>query len=107
MMGTDDLHELLTGEVIDDDMELSLTELCRVCRLPAERVFDLVEHGVIEPVGPEPGLWRFQAVTLRRVRFVQRLEQDLGVNVAGAALALDLLEELEVLRARLARVDED
>ena len=106
-MGRDNLRELLTGEVIDDDMELSLADLCRACRLPAERVFELVEHGVIEPVGPEPGLWRFQAVSLRRVRSVQRLEQDLGVNLAGAALALDLLAELEVLRTRLARLDDD
>jgi chaperone modulatory protein CbpM len=106
-MGRNDLHELLTGDVIDDDMELSLNELCRACRLPAERVFELVEHGVIEPVGPEPGRWRFQAITLRRVRLVQRLEQDLGVNVAGAALALDLLDELETLRTRLARLDDE
>ena len=105
-MGGDDFHQLLTGEIIDDDRELSLAELCRACRLPAERVFELVEHGVIEPVGPEPGLWRFQAISLRRVRSVQRLEQDLGVNIAGAALALDLLAELEVLRTRLARLGE-
>lgn len=106
-MGRNEIHELLAGEVLDDDMELSLTELCRACRLPTERVIELVEHGVIEPVGSEPGLWRFQAISLRRVRFVQRLEQDLGVNIAGAALALDLLAELELLRTRLARLDED
>lgn len=106
-MGRDDRRDLLTGEIIDDDMEFSLAELCRACRLPAERVIELVEHGIIEPVGPEPGLWRFQAISLRRVRSVQRLEQDLGVNIAGAALALDLLAELEVLRTRLARLDDD
>jgi len=106
-MGRNDLHELLTGEVMDDEMELSLTELCQASRLPAERVLELVEHGVIEPVGPEPAVWRFQAISLRRVRFVQRLEQDLGVNIAGAALALDLLAELELLRARLARLDDE
>jgi chaperone modulatory protein CbpM len=105
-MSRDDLFELLTGEIVDEDVELSLAELCRACQLPAERVFELVEHGVIEPVGPEPGLWRFQAISVRRVRSVQRLEQDLGVNLAGAALALDLLDELEVLRTRLARLDE-
>jgi chaperone modulatory protein CbpM len=38
------------------------------------------------------------------VRFVVRVERDLGVNVAGAALALDLLEELEGLRERIERL---
>ncbi|MEE9157003.1 MAG: chaperone modulator CbpM, partial [Gammaproteobacteria bacterium] len=30
-----------------------------------------------------------------------RLQQDLGINLAGAALALDLLDELRKLRTRL------
>jgi len=40
---------------------------------------------------------------VRRVRCALRLESDLGVNLAGAALALDLLEELNRLRARQRR----
>ena len=100
-----DLLNLLSGEIIEEELELSLADLCRACRLPAERVFELVEEGVIEPRGREPSRWRFQGVSVRRVRCVQRLEQDLGVNIAGAALALDLLEELERLRARLNRLE--
>jgi chaperone modulatory protein CbpM len=30
-----------------------------------------------------------------------RLQRDLGVNLAGVALALDLLQEIELLWARL------
>jgi chaperone modulatory protein CbpM len=30
----------------------------------------------------------------------QRLSRDLGLNAAGVALALDLLEEIETLRTR-------
>ena len=83
----------------------ALAELCRVCQLPAEQVFELVEHSVIEPLGQDPSRWRFRGISVRRVRLVQRLERDLGVNVAGAALALDLLEELERLRTRLRRFE--
>jgi len=36
-----------------------------------------------------------------RVRSALRLQHDLGVNLAGIALALDLMEELENLRAQL------
>jgi chaperone modulatory protein CbpM len=101
---TKDLETLLSGDVLDDDVELTLGELCRTCQLPAERVFELVEEGIIEPLGREPAGWRFRWTSVRRVRCAMRLEHDLGVNPAGAALALDLLEELNRLRARLRRL---
>jgi chaperone modulatory protein CbpM len=65
----------------------------------------MVEHGVIDPVGGEPAEWRFVGVSLRRVRITRNLQRDLGVNTPGAALALELLEELEELRARLRRLE--
>ena len=99
-----DLETLLSGDVLDEDVELTLGELCRTCQLPAERVYELVEEGIIEPLGREPAGWRFRWTSVRRVRCALRLEHDLGVNLAGAALALDLLEELNRLRARLRRL---
>lgn len=101
-----ELLSLLSGEVLEEDVELTLVELCRACQMPAEQVFDLVEQGVIEPLGDDPARWRFQGISVRRVHLVQRLERDLGVNVPGAALALDLLDELERLRIRLRRFEE-
>jgi len=100
---TKDLETLLSGDVLGEDVELTLAELCRTCQLPAERVYELVEWGVIEPLGREPAGWRFRWTSVRRVRCALRLESDLGVNLAGAALALDLLEELNRLRARQRR----
>ncbi len=105
MVMKNELLSLLCGEVLEDEIELSLADLCRTCQLPAERVFQLVEEGVIEPLGREPAHWRFHGVSVRRVRCAQRLERDLGVNTAGAALALELLEELERLRVRLRRLE--
>lgn len=92
----------LSGEILEEEVELTLAELCRACRLPAERIYELVAEGVVEPMGQDPAIWRFRGVSLRRVRLAVRLQRDLGVNLAGAALALDLLDELEELRARLA-----
>lgn len=105
-MADNDLFQLLTGEIIEEQVELTLSDLCRACQMPAEHVFDLVEQGVIEPVGSDPARWRFSGISVRRVRCAQRLRQDLGVNVAGAALAIELLEELERLRARLRRLED-
>ena len=98
-----DWHSLLSGDVLEEDVEMTLAELSSVCRVSAEQILELVAEGVVEPVGRDPSRWRFRGVSIRRVRCALRLEHDLGVNVAGAALALDLLEELETLRARLRR----
>ena len=96
---------LLTGEVLEEGVELTLAELCNTCRVPAERIFELVDEGILEPHGHASANWRFSGISVRRVRCVQRLESDLGVNVAGAALALELLDQLESMRMRLQRLD--
>ncbi len=102
---SDELLSLLSGQVLEDEVELTLAELCRASQCPAERIVELVAEGVLEPRGAEPVSWRFRGVSLSRVRCVQRLEGDLGVNTPGAALAVDLLEEIERLRARLHRLE--
>jgi len=96
-----EILDLLSGEVLEEEVGLSLSELCRVCHLTAEEAIELVEYGIIEPSGHEPGSWRFQGISIRRIHRTRRLERDLGVNTAGAALALDLLDEIERLRSRL------
>jgi chaperone modulatory protein CbpM len=103
-MARDKRNSEISGEIIENAPNLSLSDLCRACRLPAERIVELVEYGVIEPAGRDPRHWRFHGVSLRRVRRVQRLERDLGINVAGAALVIELLDELEELRVRLERI---
>jgi chaperone modulatory protein CbpM len=87
--------------VLDRALCLTLRELCRASGLHAEAVIALVEHGVLEPKGRSPGEWRFPADDLRRLRTVTHLQQDLHVNVEGAALALELLEEVAALRERV------
>ncbi len=47
--------------------------------------------------------WRFSGSALQRARTAMRLQRDLGINLAGVALAMDLLDEIEELRGRLRR----
>lgn len=87
--------------VLSEDVELSIGEIARACRVQPDWVLELVSEGIIEPASQDRNQWRFSGTTLRRVRTVRRLQGDLGVNLAGAALALELLEELESLRRRV------
>jgi len=100
-----DSQELLSGELLDAETELSLAELCSACELSETEIIELVEEGVVEPLGRRPSSWRFRAVSLRRIRISRNLQRQLGVNAPGAALALDLLDEVEALRARLKRLE--
>lgn len=87
---------------VDAEAPLSLGQLCRVFDIHADYVIEMVEVGVVEPVGGgRPSEWRFPAHALLRLRRALRLRSDLALDPAGAALALDLLEELRELRARV------
>lgn len=88
-------------EWLHESYRVSLPELCGRCRLHAEYVIELVEEGVLDAEGRDPAQWRFDAAALRRVQRARRLRRDLGLNTAGVALVLDLLDEVESLRRRL------
>ena len=52
-----------------------------------------------------PGEWQVAATALPRLRIAGRLMQDLGINVSGAALALELIEAQRELEKRLHRLE--
>jgi chaperone modulatory protein CbpM len=93
---------VLSGVLLDDTSLVTIAELCSACGVDTALVVELVDYGILEPAGREPADWVFQATSLRRVSTVARLQRDLGVNLAGAALAIELLERIAVLESRLA-----
>ena len=95
----------LTGVVLDEQTELSLTDLSQACSTSTEWVIELVQEGVLEPVGGQPTQWRFSGTSLKRAHTAMRLQTDLKINLAGVALALDLIEEIETMRERLRRLE--
>ncbi len=90
--------EPMSGDIVEETVVLSVADLCRIISVDHGRVVEWVEEGVISVLEIEASEWRFSGSTLRRARIARRLERDLGVNLPGVALALDLLEELEQLR---------
>lgn len=93
----------IQGLVVEETVHLTLVELCQACNAEEEHVLAWVFEGVLEPVGESPQDWRFGGESLRRARLALRLSRDLEVNPPGVALALDLLDEITALRARLLR----
>lgn len=93
----------IQGPVVEEEVHLTLVELCRACSAEQEHVTAWVFEGVLDPVGQSPQDWRFGGQSLRRARLALRLSRDLEINPSGVALALDLLDEIAALRARLQR----
>lgn len=99
-----ELQSFLAGEILEEDVEISIKELCKSSHLSFEYICELVEYGVIEPSGKSPSQWRFRGTSIRRVQQARRLKKDLGLNSAGIAIVLELLEELESLKNKLNRI---
>lgn len=89
------------GMVLDEYLSLTLTELTQLCGSSVRTLHLMVAEGLIHPEGGGPDDWRFSGLQVRRARRALRLQRDLDLNLAGAALALDLLDEVEALRGRI------
>lgn len=87
--------------ILDEQPQFSLAELSQACTVDAEWVIALVHEGILEPTGDQVHHWRFSGLELQRAQMVMRFQHDLDINLAGAALALDLLTEIDQLRAQL------
>ena len=90
--------------VIEDLGDFTLEDLCRACAAQDDIILELVDEGIVVPLGQTPELWRFTGLHLQHAKVAVRLRRDLGVNFAGAALALQLMEELEALRRDAAQL---
>jgi chaperone modulatory protein CbpM len=102
-MPTSEEH-FLSGDIVEEGLEVSVQDLCRMFAVEERHIVELVEEGVLGTQGAVSVVevdrteWRFHGAQLRRARIALRLERDLGINVPGVALVLELLEELEQLR---------
>jgi chaperone modulatory protein CbpM len=91
--------EPITGVLLDEHAVYTLSDLGRASGLHADTLMAMVEVGILEPL-PEERRWCFTGSSVSRLQAALRLQRDLGVNVEGAALALDLLDELDRMRRR-------
>jgi chaperone modulatory protein CbpM len=93
--------QLLAGAIFEESAILTIQDLSRICAVDERHIMELVHEGVISVIEIEATEWRFTGAALRRTRLALRLERDLEINLAGVALALELMEELEHLRREL------
>ena len=91
----------LPGAIFEESALLTVKDLSRMCAVDERHIVEYVEEGVLHVLEIDTTEWHFTGSALRRARLALRLERDLELNLAGVALALELMEELEHLRREL------
>jgi hypothetical protein len=97
--------QVIEAHVLGEGDWIAASEICQLCRLDMDAVLELAALGVTSSRQRAPGEWQLPATALPRLRVVGRLMHDLGVNVSGAALALELLETQRELEIRLRHLE--
>ena len=92
--------QALSGAIFEESAVLTVKDLSRMCAVDERHIVEFVEEGVLSVVNVSSE-WHFTGAALRRARLAVRLERDLELNLAGVALAIELLEELAQLRREL------
>ena len=105
-------HQLILHPMLGQ--RLTLQALAAAADMHPRLVEQFVAYGLLEPVSAEePGPAGRPAGRARpastparapRLRKIRRLREDLGINLAGVAVALDLLERIEALQRELANL---
>jgi chaperone modulatory protein CbpM len=94
-------NERLEVHVLGEGDWMGAAAICQLCRLDLATVVELAELGIVSRRESVGGEWELPATALPRLRIAGRLMRDLGVNVSGAALALELLEAQRELERRI------
>lgn len=92
---------ITVGVVIDEKTRVSFVDICENYNISEKELLDILEHGLISSIDSPNKKLQFDMDMLQRIKAAYRLQEDLGVNSAGAVLALELMDELDKLNSEL------
>jgi chaperone modulatory protein CbpM len=95
-------HDILIGIALEEQC-LTLEQLAQACAVEPAWVARLIDEGLFPGMPGPREQWRFDVAALRRARRIRQIEHGFEAAPELAALVADMLEEMDHLRARLAR----
>jgi len=78
--------------------QLTLESLAACAGVHPALITYFVEYGLLEPITRTGTQWLFDTACIARLRTIERLRRDLGANLPGIAVILDLLDRLTSLQ---------
>jgi chaperone modulatory protein CbpM len=91
----------IVGVVIEETTTYTFVEICQKYQIPKELLIEMIEQGLFPDQSTNPNELHVNQKSIQRIESAFRLHRDLGINLPGVALALDLLDELEKIRREL------
>ena len=92
---------IFSDVIVGETLELTITEFRDKYDVEENLFIEMLEYGLFEPRKIETETIYLDLLALHRIQTAIRLQRDLGINLPGAALALDLMDQLEELRKEL------
>ena len=97
-----DKNTIITGMLMDEGtMTISFTQVCHTYHIPEDVLIDLLEHGLFSEITQPVKQVTFNPPMISRVQTARRLQEDLGVNLPGVVLVMELRDELGKMRDEL------
>ena len=84
--------------MLNDNVFYTTKAVCKSYKLNLSTVGEMVSWGIAEPSGNKPEKWLFSHKDFERIGRASRFNRELEINIPGAALALQLLEDIQNLR---------
>ncbi len=91
----------IVGVLIEETTTISFNEVCLKYQIPKELLLEMVEYGIFSSQTSVSEKLQLNQKDLRKIESAFRLHSDLGVNLPGVALALELLEKIDELTGEL------
>ena len=93
-------EEELLGSLMEETW-LTLEQVAAACDVEPAWLSRHLDEGLLPHSESVSGVWRFSGAALARARRMRSLERDFDAVPELAALVVDLLEEMDEMRARL------
>lgn len=92
-----------SGQTSENWFCLSLADVTHSFGVSSQVILEIINEGIVDSVQNEEGELIFSNDSLVRIKKVLQFKEDLGINIAGSALVLELLQEIEHLNFLLSK----
>jgi DNA-binding transcriptional MerR regulator len=97
MAQTNSVHALQRFEA-DPRVVYSIDTVAHLANVPRRVILIYYKHGLVSPVSDPRQGYYFDAEAIRALRQIEQLRNRYGINLVGARVILDLMNEVQELR---------